>query len=371
MNKYEQLIEAIIAENETKAKEIFHQIVVEKSRDIYESLLESEEIEDLEDEVEDDEVAESIRNVVTATEAKQLMDFIDGGLVESVNPVLLKKVSAFYGVGINEGLMNALEADSDELLDVAYGDDEGAADFDTDPSSDMDTDDGEFGDDMDGMDDMGGDDDSDLEGEVMDLRDELDELRAQFDELLAAESGEEEHAGEDFGGDEGGESEEDEEDEGGEDEGGEDEGGEEQPKFESKSRDHVDIMREYVEKVTAGHGVEKKGAGEGSEVGTGGSASINKQSTVAKPNKMGGTAANIVKGGAEQDPNGQAPKGKASGFVKPAKQIDVAAKNVNKVGGNAGAQDFYGTKAAAKKGEGQTTNGSVPVKKDSLESGGK
>ena len=34
MNKYEQLIEYIINEDEDKAKALFHDIVVEKSRDI-------------------------------------------------------------------------------------------------------------------------------------------------------------------------------------------------------------------------------------------------------------------------------------------------------------------------------------------------
>ena len=42
MNKYEQLIEYIINEQEDKARELFHQIVVEKSREIYESLMDEE-----------------------------------------------------------------------------------------------------------------------------------------------------------------------------------------------------------------------------------------------------------------------------------------------------------------------------------------
>ena len=42
MNKYEQLIEHIINEDEQAAKELFHQLVVEKSRDIYESLMDEE-----------------------------------------------------------------------------------------------------------------------------------------------------------------------------------------------------------------------------------------------------------------------------------------------------------------------------------------
>ena len=64
MNKYEQLIEYIINEDEDKAKALFHDIVVEKSRDIYETLIDEEtfdesiggnEVEDLVDEIQADE----------------------------------------------------------------------------------------------------------------------------------------------------------------------------------------------------------------------------------------------------------------------------------------------------------------------------
>ena len=42
MNRYEQLIEHIINDDEAAAKALFHKIVVEKSRDIYESLMDEE-----------------------------------------------------------------------------------------------------------------------------------------------------------------------------------------------------------------------------------------------------------------------------------------------------------------------------------------
>jgi len=45
-NKFEQLIELFIAEDEAGAKELFHDIVVEKSRDIYESLTDEEQVEE-------------------------------------------------------------------------------------------------------------------------------------------------------------------------------------------------------------------------------------------------------------------------------------------------------------------------------------
>ena len=46
MNKYEQLIEFIINEQEDKARDLFHQLVVEKSRDIYESLIDEQDFDE-------------------------------------------------------------------------------------------------------------------------------------------------------------------------------------------------------------------------------------------------------------------------------------------------------------------------------------
>jgi hypothetical protein len=43
MNKFEKLIEYIINDEDSKARELFHNIVVEKSRDIYESIMTQEE----------------------------------------------------------------------------------------------------------------------------------------------------------------------------------------------------------------------------------------------------------------------------------------------------------------------------------------
>jgi len=45
-NKFEQLIELFIAEDEAAAKDLFHEIVVEKSRDIYESLVDEDQVEE-------------------------------------------------------------------------------------------------------------------------------------------------------------------------------------------------------------------------------------------------------------------------------------------------------------------------------------
>jgi hypothetical protein len=129
----------------------------------------------------------------------------------------------------------------------------------------------------------------------------------------------------------------------------------------------VDLMREYVEKINTPSNTEftPVGTGAGGDKPAG-----NTKNPLAGKNDMGGSAANIAKGGNESAPDGQRPHGKAGGFLKGAQEIDVAKRNVNKPGGNKGAQNWYSNKAKAKSGEGQTTDGSVPVQKKSIEPGG-
>ena len=47
MNRFEQLIEYVINDEEAKARELFHDIVVEKSRQIYENIMAEEDIEEV------------------------------------------------------------------------------------------------------------------------------------------------------------------------------------------------------------------------------------------------------------------------------------------------------------------------------------
>lgn len=316
MNKYEQLIEHIINDDEAKARALFHDIVVEKSRDIYESLMD-------EDYTEED---------------------IGGNQVQ--------------------GLVD--EISMDETDGIGEGDDEDNGDMDMDMGMD----------DMGDMDDMGGE--QDLEAKVMDLETELEALKAEFEQLMGNEAGEEEMGDmDDMGdmGDEEGEedmfgSEEEAEEEMFEAADEDEEEEEEEEMTESRKaypKTAVDLMREYVEKISTPSNTEftPVGTGAGGDKPAG-----NTKNPLAGKNDMGGTAQNIAKGGNENAPDGQRPNGKAGGFLKGAQEIDVAKRNVNKPGGNKGAQNWYSNKAKAKSGEGQTTDGSVPVQKKSIEPGG-
>jgi len=297
MNKFEKLIELIVNEDNSKAKKLFHDIVVEKSRTIYESLLDEEDIDDVEeneDEVDADEeglVGEGLD--ITVAEAKQLLDHIDGTLKESDAGDLLQRVAEHFDVKV-EGLVPVLEAAGDELLEMAYGEaeedgfggedeeefagDEEGFGGDDEFDGGMDDEAGfagdEMGDELGGDMEMGGEEE--IEDRVVDLEDAIDELKAEFDAEFGDDGfGGDEEGGDDFGGigDEEGAGEMDDVEDMAGDVAGDDDGEEEQTE--------ESLVREYVEKRSP-------------KVTTQEEDSPNTKSTVAGPNRMGGTSANIL-----------------------------------------------------------------------------
>ncbi len=333
MSKYEQLIEYIINENEDKARELFHQIVVEKSREIYESLIDEQDLEE-----------------VGGNEVESMVDEITGD-----------------EEGLGEG--------EDEFGDEE-GDDMGGDDLDGD---DMGGDD--FGgDEMDG-DEFGGEE-AGLEDRVMDLEDALDELKAEFDSLMGQEAGEPGMGGDDLAGDMGGlddgmggeedmaemgmmEGEEDDEED------DEEEDVEESVKESKKGRKMTEAewLREYVDQIGDVYSQEPAQA-EGNEVGAGKKAKVSAKSIVAGKNDMGGTAKNLNQADKGEDPDGKQTPEPNNEYTKGRGQVPVSKKNVNVPGGNKGAQNWYNNKQtsyeANKGAEGQTTDGKLSVDKKSL-----
>ena len=146
--KFEQLIHLITNENEEQARALFHDIVVEKSREIYEGMMDQEgglggQVGDFQDEI--------------ASEEQGMTEEDEDG---------------FGDLG-DEGDEEEISLDGDE---EDFGGEEG----------DFGAEGGEEG----------------LEDRVVSLEDKLDELMAEFEELMADEEGEEEHAG-GFGDEEG------------------------------------------------------------------------------------------------------------------------------------------------------------------------
>jgi len=298
MNKFEKLIELIVNEDNKAAKKLFHDIVVEKSRTIYESLLDEEdydEVEEMEDEVDADEegMGEGLGSVISVEEAKQLLDHIDGTLNESDAGDLLQRVAEHFKVEV-EGLIPVLESNGDALLEMAYGENDedfGGEDEETFADDEMDMDgedtfggdmeDGgdyahdEFDGDIEGDMEMGGEEE--IEDRVVDLEDAIDELKAEFDALIGDEGMDDDEFGgeEDFGGEEGGEEMDDVEDMASD------------VASDDEEQTEEALVREYVEKRTA-------------KVTTQEEDSPNTKSTVAGKNDMGGTTKNILGNQAEE-----------------------------------------------------------------------
>ena len=142
-SKYEQLIEFIINDETDKAKELFHNLVVEKSRSIYNDLVAEEMSDDMDENYGHD-----------MEEADDSMDQTDD-------------------------MMHDIEADHEGMDGEDDGMDMGDDDMDMDNDGDM------------GYGDEEGE--GGMEDRVMDLEDALDELKAEFEKLMADEAGEAEH----------------------------------------------------------------------------------------------------------------------------------------------------------------------------------
>jgi hypothetical protein len=200
--KFEQLINLITNEDVDQAKALFHDIVVEKSREIYESMMDEEDmtgqVGDLQDEISSEESG--------MNEEDDDLDIGDD-------------------MGDEEGQEIELGGD-DEMAGDEFGGEEA----------------GEEG----------------LEDRVVSLEDKLDELMAEFEEIMGAEGGDgdaDDFGGapdgdaDDMGGEFGGE-------EGGDDFGGDDMGDEEEPMMESAALQPVKGL--YGSKIGGDDGVQNK-----------------------------------------------------------------------------------------------------------------
>jgi hypothetical protein len=265
-SKFEQMLEHLVNEDTEQAQELFHQIVVEKSREIYETIL-SEDFNEAKDEEDED-----------MDEAKDEDD--------------------------EESVEEATDDDEEEVEeDFAFGegdDEDDSGPVGGDPTDDM-LGDIEASDDEDDMgDDMGGDEE--LEDRVVDLEDAIDDLRAEFEKMMGGEGDDEMDMGDD-----------DMEMDMGDDD------------MDMKMGEEDDMfMREYVEKV---------GGADYTKYGKMGDNGVNTKSIVAGKNDMGGTSANIAKGGESST------GGTKGGLAAPTPK-DMSTGNINVPGGNAGKTAF-------------------------------
>lgn len=147
--KLEKVLDLLLSEDSDQAAELLHQIIVEKARVIYESIVEEEDMEE-----EDKETVEESEDEVGGEPNKDFTDEISSDKEE---------------IGSDE------ENDGEAGEEAGEEDDFGAEE------------DGEEGED----DEMG---EGDVEDRVEDLESQLSELRAEFDALMGEEMQEPQHA---------------------------------------------------------------------------------------------------------------------------------------------------------------------------------
>jgi hypothetical protein len=262
--KFEQMLEYLINEDKEKAEELFHELVVAKSREIYENLLDDDvQVDEASDEEDEDEEVE---------------ENFDLGMQE-------------VGGDPADDMMSDVEADDEE-----------------------------GGDGMD-MDDEGGDEPA-TKDDVMDIKDALEDLKAEFEAMLGGEAGDDMDMG---------------------DEEGEEDEMKDAIQFEASDDEDEDedmeegMVREYVEKVSP------------AKMGDDGA---NTKSIVAGKNDMGGTTANITKGG-------ESTKGGTQGGLANPSTKDMSTGNVNVPGGKAGVKHLKGVSAPKGGDNGQNTKSIV------------
>jgi hypothetical protein len=142
----------VINDDEQKARELFHDIVVEKSRQIYEDIM-AEEAEEIEEGAEELEEA--------AEEELEEMDMGGDASNDLIDDVEMEE----------ESDMN-MEAEGDEDMDMDMGDE-----VEVDDTEEVSFDDEE------------GSDEPATKDDIMNLEDKLDQLMAEFEDLMGNDGG--------------------------------------------------------------------------------------------------------------------------------------------------------------------------------------
>ena len=321
-SKFEQLLDLIVNEDRETADALFHEIIVDMSRDIYENII-AEEADEDEDE-----------SMYEASEEDE-----------------------------DESMYEASEEEDEDYMESMFGEEE--EEFPVQDQTDDFEDDVEDHDmmgDKDGHDMMGDDSEAATKGDIHDLESALEELKAEFEKLMAGEDAEEhDHPGiHDIGGPD-----VDDDEFGDEDEMDEemmcphchkspcncdDEEDESMMAFERRLS-QGETMREYIEKVTATMDGGLVGARTGENVPAPKEGKSPISSGSGKPTS-GANAKNIAQSEKGQDQDGTKPYGKIGGVLKQGQDIPHAGNFLNTEKSGQKAKGMYSAAKKPAKGEG-------------------
>ena len=267
MSKFEKLLDLLVNEQKDEAEKLFHEIVVEKSRSIYEGILADEEAETTEESADNDDAdeVEEAKHKDKKKDDKEMKEDEAEEVEETEEPAeSTDETIEEIGGDATDDLISDIEAEADGMDDMEMPGEEG-------------------------------DDEGEAEEMFEPLEKELDALKAEFAKMM------------------------DEKDEEPEEESFEPEletvESEEELEFEeSTSKDADTLIKEYSEMVSSGHGAEKMGSEKNAD---------HKASPVAKSNKPVNTA-----GAHKMDQGGEGKGGVGKALTgDTAKDMGVTAKN--------------------------------------------
>lgn len=291
--KFEKLIDLIINEQEDQARELFHDIVVEKSREIYESMMDEE---------------------MMGEEPEQ------GGIGGQVGD-MLDEINVEEVGGVTEDDMDDMD-DMDDLGDEVVDLDHAEVDAGEEASEE-------------------------IEDAVIRIEDKLDQLMAEFEELMGSEEGPEEEGGEDLadmGSEEDAGDEEMMGDEGGEEEVVGDEGDEEEVTEAKDDDDEEEDVTESEEEVMENVQLKKIPGLYDSKIG--GDDGQNSKSIALKDPKVKVAGVNPVKFSGDSESVPTSPKKPSNPYTKGETEVKGAGQFKNVPGQDAGKSSFK-TKAPA------------------------
>ena len=159
-NKFEQMLEKLTADDRTGAEALFHEIVVEKSRSIYENLLESDladiavEETAVEEAKKDKEIKKADKEDSKEEMKKESTEEVAAETIApvAVAPVAVAPITAEVGGDASDDMI----ADIEDEKDAEHKGDEKPAD-------------------------------ADIENKIVDLEDAVEELKAEFEKLMSDE----------------------------------------------------------------------------------------------------------------------------------------------------------------------------------------
>ena len=264
MSKFEKLLDLLVNEQKDEAEKVFHEIVVEKSRQIYEGILaeeETSEADESSDKVEGDEVEEAKHDKKDKKDEAEEVEETEEP-AESTDETIEE-----IGGDATDDLISDIEAEADGMDDMEMSGDEGEEEEEEGEAEEM----------------------------FEPLEKELDALKAEFAKMMD-------------------EKDEEPEEESFEPELDAVESEEELEVEESTSKDADTLIKEYSEMVSDGHGAEKMGSEKNAD---------HKASPVAKSNKPVNTA-----GAHKMDQGGEGKGGVGKALTgDTAKDMGVTAKN--------------------------------------------